>query len=104
MTGTEKQIAWAEQIKTDAINTLDANIARTATEKLLEEDHQSYRILKAITVMTFEKTQDAGALIDRREHFAPAQLNRTASQWADALRFGRITVEKLAEINHVTNW
>ena len=104
MTGTAKQIAWAEQIKTDALNTLDANIARTATEKLFEADHQSYRLLKALTIMALEKIQDAGTLIDRRRYFDPAQLTRTAAKWAEDLRTGKITVEKLAEVNHVTNW
>ena len=104
MTGTAKQIAWVEQIKADALKTLDANISRTANEKLLEEDNKSYRILRAITIMNFEKIHDANTLIDRREYFAPANLVRTANNWACAFRLGKITAEKLAEMNHITNW
>ena len=54
--------------------------------------------------MALEKIQDAGTLIDRRRYFDPSQLNRTADKWAEGLRTGKITVEKLAEVNHVTEW
>ena len=36
--------------------------------------------------------------------FDPSQLTRTAAKWAEGLRTGKITIEKLAAINHVTNW
>lgn len=104
MKGTEKQIKWAEDIKTNAINTLEANIEKTATEPLFKADNQAYRILLAVTKNALSKIEDAGTLIDRRIYFDPRSLIKTASTWADNIRTGRFTVEQIAEQNRVTEW
>ena len=104
MKGTDKQIAWAEEIKSDALNTLDANIKRTEKLQFLREDNEAYRLLKAMTVKALGSIEEAGTLIERRNAFAPRSLTSTAATWANNIRSGRITAEEIAKKIGVETW
>lgn len=104
MTGTDKQIAWAEEIKADALNTLDANIERTEKLQFLREDNEAYRLLKAMTVKALGSIEEAGTLIERRSAFSPRSLTSIAATWANNIRNGRITAEEIAKKIGVETW
>ncbi len=84
MKGTEKQIAWAEQIISDALGTINRNIARI--KKQIEKygaDKHSELELKAWeaargqyenVILKSAEAQNAAWIIDNRKRMDPAAI------------------------------
>lgn len=81
MKGSEKQVAWAEQIKANAIGTCDANIDRL--NKMLKEypgfghtaeELQKFETLKAHLIAKFDTVDNAKWYIDNRDRLSGAHV------------------------------
>ena len=109
MKGTEKQIAWAENIKNEAVETCRKNI-EINEQRVAETAHPmynaniaAYKVMLAVLEKMFEinAQQDAGWWIDHREKISSAAINQIVSRWAEMIRSGRMTAEQLAAKNGV---
>ena len=104
MTGTAKQIAWVEDIKSTAIDNLNSNITRMSPEPRFDANVKAFKLMKAVVEAVFAAQTDAAKVIDRREMFAPSALFRTCDRWAEMLRSGKVTIEELAAKNGIKNY
>ena len=104
---TQKQLAWAEQIKSDAIRNcellIDGNTARYA-----ETGHPVYssavsaaKVMRALLIATFS-AHDAAWIIDHRKKLADWQM--IVDRWAELLQTGKITVKQLAANNGLPDY
>ena len=85
--GTEKQIAWAESIREESINTCDKNIelAKERIEKYpgvasYERDLKAYEEIKSQVVSVFDKIEDAAYIIDNRKSLDSNRIVYLANQ------------------------
>lgn len=85
--GTEKQIKWADDIRTSAINHCDINIkfAKENLEKnpnveIYKDNIEFYTMAKNQLVEMFDKIEDAGEIINRREFFTADRINWVVEQ------------------------
>jgi len=107
MKGTEKQIAWANEILDHALDTCKRNIDLD-TKRLEEYGHQVYRSgIDALKVMmkVIEKigstTEDAEKIINKKDILSGENILKTVDRWAEQIRDGKLTVEQLAKDNGV---
>ena len=103
MTGTEKQIKWAEDIKATAINSLTNEINRMESNPLMSANVRIYKLMSAVLNAGFEVQTDASKIIDRRAMFSPAALFSTCDRWAELIRSGRTDISTLAAKNGLKN-
>jgi len=103
MKGTEKQIAWAEDIKRTTIDTCKNNIERMNGEALFEANVDAYKIMLAVIdkIIEINADKDAAWWIDHRNTIASQRINSTADNWASQIRSGRKTAQQIAEQNGV---
>lgn len=71
LTGSEKQIKWAEDIINDAIGTLDANIARWEQQQangihVFDKHVEMAKIAKTKVLATIANCKEAKTIIDNR--------------------------------------
>lgn len=79
--GSEKQVAWAQDIINNAINTVNANI------KLASESEQiaalkglnSWLEIKDMITRAFDSVDDAKTIIENRRKFDPSRILRIHS-------------------------
>jgi hypothetical protein len=84
MTGSEKQIKWAEQIKADALNYFDANIELLSERavqhnvSIFDKDIEALRLVKADFEKIFAdpKAESAATIIDRRNFFSGENIQK----------------------------
>ena len=88
MKGSEKQIKWAEDIKSNAFNTIDANLKRMEKENpgLFRFEIQAYKECREMIEKTFTTCEDAKQIIENRDMFDPRRIISIASQRANQLR------------------
>lgn len=111
MKGTEKQIAWAEGIKTAAINNINHNIDLSMA-RYEEYDHhpnylataEAFRVMAAVLAKVFAEHDDAEYIIDRRDMLAFASLCRTVDKWADLILSGKKTAAEIAAQNGIKDY
>lgn len=103
MKGTEKQIAWVEDIKRTAYDTCRSNIERMSGEALFESDVKAYKVMIAVLdkMMAINEDKDASWWIDHRGQISSGAINQIANRWAEMIRTGKMTAEQLAEKNGV---
>jgi len=99
MKGTEKQIAWAEDIEKKYLENIDNQIAswQSRVEKYglaCEADYvEMLKVVRQAAVNAFEQMQDAALVIERRNYLPNAQkLMETAETVAHNTNRNRIEV------------
>lgn len=92
LTGSEKQVKWAEQIRDNAIDTVNSNI------KLANERYRKYKSDTYLNTLNAYKQIgnqlgtalnniiSASNLIDRRDTFSPSRINNLANRIEEELR------------------
>ena len=81
--GTEKQVAWAESIRDNAVNTLNGNV-RIYTErlekhgKLFKIDLEVWTELRNMVVSQIKDIESAAKIIDIRHNLDPSFLGQMA--------------------------
>ena len=109
MKGTEKQIAWAEDIIDSARRTIDGNVE--LVEKRIAEygdlfaaDLSAWRIMRGF-VNNFVATIDSAAqVIDKRHILASAAIVQMANRMGEDIRTGRMSAAQIADKMHVTEY
>lgn len=71
LTGSEKQIKWAEEIINNAIGTIDANIAKWEQQQangihVFDKQIETAKTLRVQVATCIENTKTAKAIIDNR--------------------------------------
>ncbi len=70
MNGSEKQIAWAEDIKAQAFNNIESLIKNRNNELAwfgsVSYTEEAVEILRSQVIAAFEKTTDAAKIIEKR--------------------------------------
>ena len=109
MKGTEKQVAWAQDIRNTALKNIEANIERNA--KMYEEyDHhpmyaaniEAYKIMRAVITGIFAAHDDAEYIINHRAVLT--NFVYTVSRWAELIRTGKKTAEQIAAQNGIKDY
>ena len=85
LTGSEKQIEWASNIRKIALETVNANI-KLAEERLrkykgdplFEEDLESYKEVGNQLIQIFQKFTKASDIIDKRNVLSSSKIVKTA--------------------------
>ena len=109
MKGTEKQIAWAQDIYNEAAKNINSSIAQY-TEKYEQYDHHpafaanvaAYKIMAAVLDGIFAAHDDAEYIINHRA--ALTNFNGIVSRWAEQIRTGKMTAEQIAAQNGIKNY
>lgn len=105
MTGTAKQIAWAEQIKDEALRNcqnminLDHQRATEYADRNSESNEAAAKIMYRILTVIFSKHDDAAWIIDHRGALSMSGWNGQVSRWAEMIRRGEKTAEQIAQQN-----
>lgn len=88
LTGSEKQIKWAEQIRDDAIGTVNGNI-RTYEERIrkypesktiFESRIKAYEEVGRQLNEVLQKITSASQIIDKREYLSGSYINQAADK------------------------
>jgi hypothetical protein len=111
MKGTEKQIAWAQDIRSQAIENIESNIKLNA-ERYEEFDHhpmyaanvESYKIMRAVIEGIYEAHDDAEYIINHRTILSPSGYTVHVNRWAEMILSGKKTVEQIAKENGLKNY
>ena len=87
LTGSEKQINWANDIISDAIGTMDANIARWEQQQangihVFDKQIVAAKELKVKVVATIEATKTAKAIIDNRDKLDGSYIMQIVNKMA----------------------
>ena len=109
MTGTEKQIAWAEDIKANAIGNADS-IIKSALDKYHEYDEhpgflttaKAYKIMRAVLVCIFAAHDDAEYIINHRSVLL--NYTSTVDRWAELIRTNEKTAAQIAAQNGLKDY
>ena len=88
LTGSEKQIKWAESIREDAIGTVNGNIRNAETQMQKNPDSKSiwesrieaYEETGRQLKNTLEKITSAKQIIDQRKYLSPSYVNQAAEK------------------------
>lgn len=104
MKGTEKQIAWAQDIIKAGVNYLDERIAHDKELGLKGNREIAYRIMRAAYNNLLDIAPDAARIIEKRGQFAGAQIERDALTFETIINSGKLTADELAAKNGVTNY
>lgn len=82
MKGTEKQIAWAEDIQKTALDALQRNIDRmkATNVKSYERTIKAFEKCKEELLECFEKCDDAALYIKNRETFSSRSVLQKANE------------------------
>lgn len=89
--GTEKQIAWAEQIRQDTLGTAERNI-KSLEDKIkqygdiFKPNLAAYKQVRSNLLSALTKIDDASLLIDKRHIFSGETVNREAGKIAEKIR------------------
>lgn len=91
--GSEKQIAWANQIREEAIKTVEMNIERarkqlkqTKMESMFGPEIEAYRQVGKNLYEALLKTADASVIIDKRHIISGETVVKEAARLADQIR------------------
>ena len=111
MTGTEKQIAWAQDIKRQAMESIESNI-KTNAERYEEFDHhpmyaaniEAYKIMAAVIEGIFAAHDDAEYIINHRAMLSPSGFSTHVNRWAEMIRTGKKTAEQIAKENGLKDY
>lgn len=87
LTGSEKQINWANDIISDAIGTIDANIARWEQQSangihVFDKQIVAAKTLRVQVVTCIENTKTAKAIIDNRDKLDGSYIMQTVNKMA----------------------
>ena len=104
MKGTEKQIAWAQDIIKAGVNYLDERIAHDKELGLKGNREIAYRIMRAAYNNLLDIAPDAARIIDRRGQFRGSQIENDALMFENILNSRKLTADELAAKNGVTNY
>ena len=110
MKGTEKQIKWAEDIKLNALNACDRNIevAMSRYEEtgldMYKTQATLYKIAKAAFEKAFSGIDDASTIIDKQYKFNGKTANEYVTRMMEQINKGRITIERIAKDNGITEY
>lgn len=95
LTGSEKQVKWAEQIRDDAIGTVNANIKLAkermdkvsgSSKKVYEETIDAYKEVGRQLKEELQKITSASTMIDRRNSFSGNRINQLATRYQEYQR------------------
>lgn len=89
MTGTEKQIKWAEDIKATAIRTLENNINNMKQKNesgIFNIDIRAFEETKAYIEKQFQIMTEAKQVIEKRDRLCSACVLKEATEYAMYLR------------------
>lgn len=109
MKGTEKQVAWAQDIHDKALENIEANIERNA--KMYAECGQhpayaanikAYKIMRAVLAAIFAAHDDAEYIINHRAILT--NFGTTVDRWAELIRTGKKTAEQIAAQNGIKDY
>ena len=111
MKGTEKQIAWAQDIKRYALANLESNIT-LYTDCLKEYDNhplfaaniEAYKIMRAVIEGIFAAHDDAEYIINHREKLTPSGYTTYIDRWSELIRSGKKTAEQIARENGLKDY
>lgn len=109
MKGTEKQIAWAQDIKREALEKIEKNIALNA-ERYEEYDHhrlyaaniEAHKIMRAVLNAIFSVHDDAEYIIDHRAILT--NYSTTVDRWAELILTGKKTAAQIAAQNGIKDY
>jgi hypothetical protein len=101
MKGTEKQIKWAEDIKAQAIRNCRAAIAKNVETGLDMEENRYFEVMIEAIEVTFEKVDDAAAIINRRYAFDIEAIYSHVQKAMRLVASGKMTFEEFARKNGV---
>ena len=104
MKGTEKQIKWAEDIKTGAMNTINANIERMSKDPASALEVRVLKILRVVAKRVFDSIDDAAKIIDRRNYLDGQAMIDMMYRYTNLIRQGKMSIDELAEKNGVTEY
>lgn len=110
MKGTEKQITWAQDIITNATETINRNIEITEQRiaegnTLFAADLTAWHIVKAFVANAMKVFgEDAGQVINRRNQLAGDALIKLAHRMANDIRTGKTTADQIAAQLHVSEY
>lgn len=92
LVGSEKQVKWAQDIREEAINTVDDNIklARERYEKykmeIYKDAEEAYKEVKKQLIPALATYTKASDLIDRRDMFSSSRIIDLAQKIEEQLR------------------
>lgn len=89
--GSEKQVKWANQIREDAMDTINSQIQRHKDmipqrpydKDYLEASLESYKEIKKAISDTFSSVKEASKIIDNRSKFSPSRIQDIARKSAE---------------------
>lgn len=111
MKGTEKQIAWAEDIKSAAISNVNHNVV-LSMQRYEEYDHhpaylataEAFRIMAACLDRIFSVHDDAEYYITHKKSFEFENLCQTVDRWAELIRTGKKNAAQIAAENGIKDY
>lgn len=111
MKGTEKQIAWAEEIKSSAMSNVQHNI-ELSMQRYEEYDHHTaflatataFRIMAACLEKIFAAHDDAEYYIAHKGKLEFKNLCATVDRWAALILEGRKTASQIATENGIKDF
>lgn len=92
LSGSEKQVKWAEQIRNNAINSVNSNIklANERYEKYKTDSYldtaNAYKQIANQLDSTLNNITSASILIDKRNTFSPNRIDKLASDIEEEIR------------------
>ena len=110
MTGTAKQVAWAEDIKAAALRNVQDNL-NSGIEMFREFNHPTYAakanaygVMQAVLTMILSSHDDAEYIIRHRHMLALDTIRMTVSRWTELIESGRKTPAQIAKENGVADY
>ena len=111
MKGTEKQIAWAQDIKRQALENIESNITLNAARyeefdklPMYAANVEVYKIMAAVIEGIFAAHDDAEYIINHHSMLSPSGYTVHVDRWAEMIRSGKKTVEQIAKENGLKNY
>ena len=95
LVGSEKQIKWAQQIREDAIGTVNKNIELAeermekvsgSSKKVFLETIDAYKEVGRQLSEELQKITSASVMIDRRNTFSGSRINQLATKYQEFQR------------------
>lgn len=106
MKGTARQIEWAEDIRRQAIENIEANIKLRAQYDDVPSAAtvSAYKIMRAVVDGVFAAHDDAEWIINHRQMLTPSGYRVCVDRWAELISTGRMTAEQIAAQNGLKDY
>lgn len=96
MYGSEKQIKWAEDIKAEAIETCERNIARWEKEPIFAQDAEILKIFRDFHKAKLAQIDDASKIIKMRNQLCSQSILQAVEVVKTQISRGKITLDEFA--------